>query len=300
MCQLFGFSSQKPVGFRKEWNEFIGRSNDNPHAWGASLWPDLDAGPMTVREPRQANRSYAASMIGKLKGYALVGHIRYGTVKPLASVVNAHPFTAFIKGEDWSLAHNGFLRDVDNDAEFSMVYVPNGTTDSEAFFACLVDAIAAHNRKLTAILATAKKYARSGKLNFLLSNGKELYWFSNHDGLWFKENAGVVAVATKPLGDSQEWVQSKPGTLYAAMRGEIVLDYAVEKSATYMPKKHYKTREKRGRVRDIELPFIMHSTDMDFEITPSEDMLQPAFDWGDFKEWVEEKKGGVVVAKKLS
>ena len=109
-----------------------------------------------------------------------------------------------------------------------------------------------------------------------------------------------MAVATKPLGDSQEWVQSKPGTLYAAMRGEIVLDYAVEKSATYMPKKHYKTREKRGRVRDIELPFIMHSTDMDFEITPSEDMLQPAFDWGDFKEWVEEKKGGVVVAKKLS
>jgi hypothetical protein len=83
-------------------------------------------------------------------------------------------------------------------------------------------------------------------------------------------------------------VQSKPGTLYAAMRGEIVLDYAVEKSATYMPKKHYKTR------------VIMHSTNMDFEITPSEDMLQPAFDWGDFKEWVEEKKGGVVVAKKLS
>jgi len=29
-------------------------------------------------------------------------------------------------------------------------------------------------------------------------------------------------------------------------------------------------------------------------------MLQPAFDWGDFKEWVEEKKGTGLVAKKLS
>lgn len=302
MCQLFGFSSQKPVGFRKEWNEFIGRSNDNPHAWGASLWPDLDAGPMTVREPRQANRSYAASMIGKLKGYALVGHIRYGTVKPLASVVNAHPFTAFIKGEDWSLAHNGFLRDVDNDAEFSMVYVPNGTTDSEAFFACLVDAIATHNRKLTAIAATTKKYAKSGKLNFLLSNGKELYWFSNHDGLWFKENAGVVAVATKPLGGTQGWVQSKPGTMCAAMRGEIVLDYPIEKNATYNPRNTTrKNREKWERGGGIDIPFREHIADLDFETTPDyNNGVQPAFDWGEFRGWVEEKKGGVVVAKKLS
>jgi hypothetical protein len=67
-----------------------------------------------------------------------------------------------------------------------------------------------------------------------------------------------------------------------------------------MPKKHYKTREKRGRVRDIELPFIMHSTDMDFEIAPSEDILQPAFDWNEFKGWIEEKKGTGLVAKKLS
>ena len=210
MCQLFGFSSQKPVGFRKEWNEFIGRSNDNPHAWGASLWPDLDAGPMTVREPRQANRSYAASMIGKLKGYALVGHIRYGTVKPLASVVNAHPFTAFIKGEDWSLAHNGFLRDVDNDAEFSMVYVPNGTTDSEAFFACLVDAIAAHNRKLTSILATAKKYARSGKLNFLLSNGKRAILVLESRRTVVQGKCRGCGRRHKTLGDSQNGCNRNP------------------------------------------------------------------------------------------
>ena len=244
MCQLFGFSSQKPVGFRKEWNEFIGRSNDNPHAWGASLWPDLDAGPMTVREPRQANRSYAASMIGKLKGYALVGHIRYGTVKPLASVVNAHPFTAFIKGEDWSLAHNGFLRDVDTDAEFSMAYAPNGTTDSEAFFACMVDAIAAHYRKLTAILATAKKYARSGKLNFLLSNGKELYWFSNHDGLWFNGKCRGCGRRHKTPGDSQEMGGNETRHVVRGdARVEIVFRLCRrEEWRPICPKKHYKTR----------------------------------------------------------
>jgi hypothetical protein len=44
----------------------------------------------------------------------------------------------------------------------------------------------------------------------------------------------------------------------------------------------------------------MHSTDMDFEIAPSEDILQPAFDWNEFKGWIEEKKGTGLVAKKLS
>jgi glutamine amidotransferase len=237
VCQLFGFTADKKISFTELFEEFRTRARTNPHAWGASLWFD-DRGPLVVRDPRRADLSEAADMIKQIPATALIAHIRYGTVKPLDSVTNAHPFVANVDGKDWAFAHNGFLKDVEEASKFAEHYAPIGTTDSEQFFSILIDYL--HNKKnrATAVALAAKRFAKSGKLNFIFSNGEEFYFFTNHNGgLHYKATKNAVYVATQPVGCRVNWFPAKPGTLYVAVRGKITAKVVVEEGETYTPKK---------------------------------------------------------------
>lgn len=237
MCQLFGFSyNGVNTDFSDKFMEFRSRGKHNPHAWGAALWADTTHGPLVVRDPHPANTSRAAALIASLEARTLIAHVRYGTVKPLDSVVNAHPFVANVNGKDWAFAHNGFLRGVEE--ALSVNYAPIGTTDSEQFFSVLVDYLNTGKSHAAMIASAAKKYARAGKLNFLLSNGEEFYFFSNHHGgLHYKATKNAVYVATVPIGDRTNWFPAAPGTLYVVEHGKITARVVVEDGATYTPKK---------------------------------------------------------------
>lgn len=261
MCQLLGFSANKKIDFTELFEEFRTRARRNPHAWGAALWFEDEKGPLVIREPRRADLSMAAGMIKQIPASALVAHLRYGTVKPLNSVANAHPFTALVNGKDWAFAHNGFLKE--NIEAPSSGYVPHGTTDSEQFFAALVAKLDAGGSRAAAVAETAKRFARSGKLNFLLSDGEEFYFFTNHrGGLHYKATKNAVYAATQPVGCRVNWFPAKPGTLYVAVRGKITAEVVVEEKETYFPKK----RSPRP-----------HFT---------------AEEWKRFRLWMEEMKGG--------
>ncbi len=251
MCQLFGFSCNGVnTDFSDKFMEFRSRGKHNPHAWGAALWTDTAHGPLVIRDPHPANTSRAAALIASLEARTLIAHVRYGTAKPLDSVVNAHPFVANVGGKDWAFAHNGFLRGVEEASRFSINYAPIGTTDSEQFFSVLVDYLNTGKSHAAMIASAAKKYASAGKLNFILSNGEEFYFFTNHvGGLHYKATKNAVYVATVPLGDRTNWFPAKPGTLYVVENGKITAKVVVEDGATYTPKKKDATDTTGGYVQ---------------------------------------------------
>lgn len=234
MCQLLGFSAEKPVGFSAVFREFRKRAAENPHAWGIALWSGDGRGPLVIRDPRPADKSPAAALLAskRVPGKTLIAHIRLGTTRgegSLKTVTNAHPFCANIDGEDWAFAHNGFVSGVYE----NFWYRPHGTTDSEKVFGMLVRELhltKALNReeKVKVIKRVAREHAGKGKLNFLLSDGEDLYFFSNAPGtLHYREmrngknGTRVVLVATRPIGKGS-WKPCETGTLYTAHKGIVV------------------------------------------------------------------------------
>jgi glutamine amidotransferase len=239
VCQLLGFSANRIVkDLSAEIMEFRTRAASNPHAWGMAAWTETAGGPLVVRDPHRMDMSPAAALLAGIQARALVAHIRYGTVVPLDSVTNAHPFVARVAGKDWAFAHNGFLNGV-KETGVSPAYSPIGNTDSEAFFSVLVDRLAQGGSRAMAVASVAREYAGRGKLNFLLSDGDEFYFFSNHQGgLHYKAARDAVYVATVPVGSRAGWRTAAPGTLYVvAERGRIVGEVAVEDGETFTPKR---------------------------------------------------------------
>lgn len=238
MCQLFGFSYNGiNTDFSDKFIEFRAKGKYNPHAWGVALWADTIHGPLVMRDPHPANTSRATALIASLEARTLIAHVRYGTVKPLDSVTNAHPFVANINGKDWAFAHNGFLRGIKVSRLFAN-YAPVGTTDSEQFFSVLVDYLSTGKSRAAAVASAIRKYGNAGKLNFILSNGEEFYFFSNHHGgLHYKATKSAVYVATVPVGNRVNWFSATPGMLYVVENGKITAKVVVFTEPTYIPKK---------------------------------------------------------------
>jgi predicted glutamine amidotransferase len=111
------------------------------------------------------DRSYAARILSVIEARTLITHIRYGTVQPLDSTTNAHPFVAHIKGIDWAFAHNGYLSKVKSRAA-NKAYACHGTTDSEAFFAVLVDRLATGGSRAKTIAEGSQRVCQCRKTKF--------------------------------------------------------------------------------------------------------------------------------------
>ncbi|MEM2335545.1 MAG: class II glutamine amidotransferase [Candidatus Bathyarchaeia archaeon] len=41
MCELFGFSCNKPVGVSFSWRGFLARGRFNRDSWGVTFYPDM-------------------------------------------------------------------------------------------------------------------------------------------------------------------------------------------------------------------------------------------------------------------
>lgn len=231
MCQLLGVSHEKPTPWNGLFAEFRKRGASNPHAWGAAWWAGDGRGPAVVREARPAHESPLAAALAAAEtpAVAAVAHVRYGTTPgegSLKATANAHPFLYRIAGRDWAFAHNGWLRAV-RPAPFRR---PEGTTDSEEFFALLADALEAAAWKGVppeeTMAAEAARHARRGKLNFAASDGEALYFHASAPGtLWWRPARGrgsaALVVATQPLFTEKGWLPAEPGTVYVARRGRL-------------------------------------------------------------------------------
>ncbi|MFA7308895.1 MAG: class II glutamine amidotransferase [Patescibacteria group bacterium] len=114
---------------------------------------------------------------GELKQYPqelVIGHVRKASIGD-SSVLNAHPFIY----NQYSFAHNGTIFDISKDIlSEECQKIVTGETDSEIFFARIMQYVGEGNTTKNALLKTIKYIDKTfdyTALNCLLADGKTLY-----------------------------------------------------------------------------------------------------------------------------
>jgi glutamine amidotransferase len=156
-----------------------------------------------------------------------IAHVRHKTVGP-TSLANTHPFR---RGR-WVLAHNGTVENLaaitDRCSPTRLAEV-EGDTDSERLFAFLMTCIDDHAGDVASGLAAAVRelgaIPRVGAVNFLLSDGEQMYALRLGRSLFMLDRTGQpgrrtpsVAIASERLTD-EAWTDVAEGTLLAVSRG---------------------------------------------------------------------------------
>ncbi len=175
MCRLFGLYANKNVNvnfsFYKADKSLIKQSYENPSGWGIA-WFDKKWN--VCKEPRPLFQSYKAeSIIKKAYGRIIISHVRMATHGG-ETIENTHPWLY----KNWVFAHNGVIDD-----KKLINFIKNefkdfeGETDSEKLFHLIIQEIHELNNPIEGIKSAIDKIKniRFSSLNFITSNGRELY-----------------------------------------------------------------------------------------------------------------------------
>jgi len=176
MCRLLGIIANKPVDLRFSLIEgpktLRAMAVTNPDGWGLG-WYDEEGNPVVHKEPITAEESWEYERAAEGWSRIFIAHVRRATTGEL-SRENCHPF----QSGRWLFAHNGSVHDheslrrcLSSDREAAI----QGQTDSEVFFQWLLQSIETCGSVLQGLQAALAEIRNYSALNFLLTNGKELY-----------------------------------------------------------------------------------------------------------------------------
>ena len=168
-CQLLGMNCATPTDFTFSFKGFCKRGGEtdiHSDGWGVAFYSD--EGIRQFHDDQPASKSQLATFLSDfpIRTHNMMGHIRYATVGNV-NLSNVHPFSREMWGIQWCFAHNGevplfnnksaqtnstattpTLRAMIEDGEDCTVYYhPVGTTDSEATFCAILNAL--RNKFLT-------------------------------------------------------------------------------------------------------------------------------------------------------
>jgi glutamine amidotransferase len=176
MCRLLGVFANKLVDFIFSLDRFQIFSELNPDGWGVG-WYEGDL-PKFHKEkiPASDERSMLPKLSQKKRSQLFIAHVRRST-GTVPAKVNSHPFCH----DNWLFAHNGSVQRAhllsSLEKEYSMAI--KGETDSEVFFYYIMQQISKLDNVVKGVreaVNAAKEKSYSG-LNFLLSNGQQLFAF---------------------------------------------------------------------------------------------------------------------------
>jgi glutamine amidotransferase len=183
MCELLGMSANTPTDLCFSFTELTRRGGDTgPHkdGWGVAFYEGR--GVQSFHESRASAHSDIARMVQThpIKSEIAICHIRQANVGEVC-LANTHPFQRELWGRYWTFAHNG---QVNQFTPRPGIYEPVGSTDSEALFCDLMNAVRssldrdADLKTLTRLLVKqSDAYSKLGVFNLLLSNGDWLFTY---------------------------------------------------------------------------------------------------------------------------
>ena len=233
MCELFGFSGNRPIAARAmplaEFGRRGGLLADNPDGWGIA-W--REAGDFRLaKEPVPAcNSEQFVRLCDSLATDLLIAHVRKAKLPPVNTMNNTHPFLRECCGRHWAFAHNGLVPDIVamEYANQERICQPEGETDSEFAFCHLLSYVSQNFDSpdwLAALGRVSELIALHGQFNFLMSDGEHLI-AHGHDRLHYQETSAgsldAVLIATEPLSSPGDWTPFVPGELRIYRAGRLL------------------------------------------------------------------------------
>ena len=202
-CQLLGMNCASPTQFAVSWPGFCdrgGKTDIHADGWGLAYYEGQ--GLRQFHDVEAASTSPLAQFLGQqqIKTCNMLAHIRYATAGE-TNLANVHPFAREMWGINWCFCHNGevplFKDHPDRwigEKEGERVYFPVGSTDSEAAFCALLNALRAQfpdtmpslpvlYESLQKLCQEIVDYDEEGTIfNFLLSCGPHVLWVHSYPG----------------------------------------------------------------------------------------------------------------------
>lgn len=200
-CQLLGMNCAEPTEFNLAWPGFCARGGGTDiHAdgWGMAYYHNESL--REFHDVQAANTSPLAQFLGqqKIQTNNMLAHIRYATTGAV-NLANVHPFSREMWGIHFSIVHNGEIPLFKDHPDTTLtpgerIYHPVGTTDSEAFFCAVLNALRAEFTdtmpslpvlydSLQQLSQKVVDYNPSETiLNFLMTCGRHVLWVYSWPG----------------------------------------------------------------------------------------------------------------------
>jgi glutamine amidotransferase len=189
MCDLFALSASKNYTAAQSLPLFAVRGRANVHGWGIGFFrnnlPVVEKSGEKVFTDGRLHGSFQR-LARVVNSPTIVAHIRYKSSGDVDEC-HAHPFTLDFWGQSWIFAHNGKAPAIEPYLSPRQP-VLEAKSDSARAFEFLRDFFleAESRRASTPFILVLKEALRSllreypGEYNFLLTNGRVLWAFTNH------------------------------------------------------------------------------------------------------------------------
>jgi predicted glutamine amidotransferase len=189
MCDLFALCAARSLGAASSLPLFAARGRRNVHGWGIGFFrgrqPVVEKSAEPVFRDGRAHDSFQrlARVVAKP---VILAHIRYRSSGKVDEC-HAHPFALDFWGQSWLFAHNGEAGAVES-YRSRRAPLLEADSDSARTFEFLRDRFAEAASRPTpptflqilreALAGLIRQYP--GEYNFLISNGRFLWAFTNH------------------------------------------------------------------------------------------------------------------------
>ncbi len=255
MCELLAMSANVPTDICFSFSGLMQRGgNTGPHkdGWGITFYEGK--GCRSFKDPLPSAHSPIAKLVTDypIKSEVVICHIRQANSGKVC-LENTHPFTRQMWGKNWTYAHNGQLKNFQEQLNIKH-HIPVGSTDSEHAFCWLLDQLyltffdemPSADTLFRFIAEKALFINELGVFNFILSDGEYLFAFCSTQLHWLTRRAPfgraslidtemtvnfqqettekdvVTVIATQPLTDDEHW-HKMPSTAWCLFYlGELV------------------------------------------------------------------------------
>ena len=243
MCDLFALSANKDYSAPKSLPIFAAQAKKNMDGWGIGYFRKhhayVEKSATRIIVEGHVHDSFQR-LARVVKSRTILCHVRLRTSGPVDEC-HAHPFVLRFSGHDWLFAHNGKAPAIESYKSIG-AKVEEAVSDSARTFEYLRDHLLDQYLTTENFLGLFRSLRQStsqmlqeypGQYNYLLSNGRILFAFTNHRQFMLlkgsKKLEGCLLLTTLYRGLSNEkWKRlAKPtvrrGLLMAISGTDIIL-----------------------------------------------------------------------------
>lgn len=256
MCELLAMSANVPTDICFSFSGLMQRGgNTGPHkdGWGITFYEGK--GCRSFKDPLPSAESIIARLVTDypIKSESVICHIRQANSGGVC-LENTHPFTRNLWGRNWTYAHNGQLKDFQQELPIK-AHIPVGATDSEHAFCYILDQLhyqfgeqePSAKELFRFVAKQCEKINKLGVYNIILTNGEYLFAHCSNNLHWitrkapfgearlidaevevdFKQettaNDIVTVIATQPLTNNETWQKMEPGQWQLFRKGLVII-----------------------------------------------------------------------------